>query len=376
MSKKKYPFLDLKTVNEPFAAQINEAVKRVLDSGRYIGGKEVADFEDALAASCGASYCVGVGNGLDALKLILRAYIEMGVMQQGDEVIVPANTYIASVLAVSDNGLVPVFAEADARTMNLDTSRLEEYLSPRTRAVMTVHLYGRTCYDDKLQAFADTHGIKIIEDNAQAIGATTTDGLRCTGSLGDAAGFSFYPTKNIGALGDAGAVTTSDRELANAVRAIANYGSDRTYHNIYCGVNSRLDPIQAAIINVKLPYIDEENALRRRIASIYESEIDNPAVIKPIFTDDFSSVWHQYVVQTVNRDEFRQYLADNGVETAIHYPLAPFDQPCYAKTYQPDRPIARKLAASVVSLPVSRCTSESDAHEIAAIINSYKSAKQ
>lgn len=376
MSKKKYPFLDLKTVNEPFAAQINEAVKRVLDSGRYIGGKEVADFEDALAASCGASYCVGVGNGLDALKLILRAYIEMGVMQQGDEVIVPANTYIASVLAVSDNGLVPVFAEADARTMNLDTSRLEEYLSPRTRAVMTVHLYGRTCYDDKLQAFADTHGIKIIEDNAQAIGATTTDGLRHTGSLGDAAGFSFYPTKNIGALGDAGAVTTLDRELANAVRAIANYGSDRTYHNIYCGVNSRLDPIQAAIINAKLPYIDEENALRRRIASIYESEIDNPAVIKPIFTDDFSSVWHQYVVQTVNRDEFQQYLADNGVETAIHYPLAPFDQPCYAKTYQPDRPIARKLAASVVSLPVSRCTSESDAHEIAAIINSYKSAKQ
>ncbi|MDE6369210.1 MAG: DegT/DnrJ/EryC1/StrS family aminotransferase [Muribaculaceae bacterium] len=375
MSKKKYTFLDLKTVNEPFIAQIDAAIKRVVDSGRYIGGKEVADFETALASSCGASYCVGVGNGLDALKLILRAYIEMGVMQPGDEVIVPANTYIASVLAVSDNGLVPVFAEADAKTLNLDTSRLEEYLSPRTRAVMTVHLYGRTCYDDKLQAFADAHNLKIIEDNAQAIGATTADGLRCTGALGDAAGFSFYPTKNIGALGDAGAVTTSDPQLAKAVRAIANYGSDRTYHNIYCGVNSRLDPIQAAIITAKLPYLHEENALRRRIASIYESDIYNPAVVKPLFADDFSSVWHQYVVRTDNRDEFREFLADNGVETAIHYPLAPFDQPCYANTYQTDRPVARKLAASVVSLPVSRCTSESDAHEIAAIINSYKPAK-
>ena len=351
-------------------------MKRVVDSGRYIGGNEVADFESALAASCGASYCVGVGNGLDALRLILRAYIEMGVMQQGDEVIVPANTYIASVLAVSDNGLVPVFAEADPRTMNLDTSRLEEYLSPRTRAVMTVHLYGRTCYDDKLQTFADAHGLKIIEDNAQAIGATTADGSRRTGALGDAAGFSFYPTKNIGALGDAGAVTTSDPQLAKAVRAIANYGSDRTYHNIYCGVNSRLDPVQAAIVSAKLPYLDQENALRRRIAAIYESEINNPVVTKPLFADDFSSVWHQYVIQTDNRDVFRDFLADNGVETAIHYPLAPFDQPCYSKIYQPDRPVARKLAASVVSLPVSRCTSESDAHEIAAIINSYKPANQ
>ncbi len=375
MSRKKYTFLDLKTVNAPFSDQIFEAVNRVIASGRYVGGKEVADFEAALAESCGASHCVGVANGLDALRLILRAYIEMGVMKPGDEVIVPANTYIASVLAVSDNGLVPVFAEADPRTMNLDTARLEEYLTPRTRAVMTVHLYGRTCYDEKLQTFAEAHHLKIIEDNAQGIGATTDDGLRHTGALGDAAGFSFYPTKNIGALGDAGAVTTSDAELAKAVKAIANYGSDRTYHNIYRGLNSRLDPIQAAIIAAKLPYMDQENALRRKIAAIYESEITNPAVIKPLFADDFSSVWHQYVIQTDRRDEFRAFLTDNGVETAVHYPLAPFDQPCYADTYQPDRPVARKLAATVVSLPVSRCTSESDAHEIAAIINSYKPAK-
>ena len=376
MTDKRYTFLDLKTVNEPFISQINEAVQRVIASGRYIGGKEVSDFEDALAASCGAKYCVGVGNGLDALRLILRAYIETGVMQPGDEVIVPANTYIASVLAVSDNGLVPVFAEADARTMNLDTSRLDEYLTPRTRAVMTVHLYGRTCYDDNLQAFADAHGLKIIEDNAQSIGATTADGRRRTGSLGDAAGFSFYPTKNIGALGDAGAVTTSDASLADAIRALANYGSDRLYHNIYCGVNSRLDPIQAAILSAKLPYTDAENALRRRLASVYNRLIDNQAVIKPLFSDDSSSVWHQYVVQVADRDGFRSYLLDRGVETAIHYPLAPFDQPCYASTYQPERPVARRLAASVVSLPVSRCTSETDAAEIAAIINSYNPAKK
>lgn len=371
MTNKKYTFLDLKAVNEPYFPQIQSAIKRVVESGRYIGGKEVTDFESAMAQLCGASYCVGVANGLDALRLILRAYIELGVMQPGDEVIVPANTFIASVLAVSDCGLRPVFAEPDPATMNLDTSRLDEYLTPRTRAVMTVHLYGRTCYDERLQAFADAHSLKIIEDSAQALGATTADGLRHTGSLGDAAGFSFYPTKNIGALGDAGAVTTSDPDLAAAVRAIANYGSDRQYHNIYKGLNSRLDPVQAAILSAKLPYLDDENSLRRRIAAVYEREIDNPAIVKPLFSDDKRSVWHQYVVQTGCRDRFREYLADRGVETAVHYPLAPFDQPCYADDYRPDCPVARRLAASVVSLPVSRCTSETDAREIAAIINSF-----
>lgn len=370
--KKKYTFLDLKTVNEPFIPMINDAVRRVVDSGRYIGGQEVEKFESSLAESCGTTHCIGVGNGLDALRLILRAYIELGVMSPGDEVIVPGNTFIASVLAISDNGLVPVFAEPDRRTMNLDSGRLSEYLTPRTKAVMTVHLYGRTSFDDTLKTFARDNNLKIIEDNAQAIGATTADGRQKTGSLGDAAAFSFYPTKNIGTLGDAGAVTTDDGDLAAAIRAIANYGSDRQYHNIYRGVNSRLDPIQAAILLVKLPYIDQENDVRRRIARIYEQSITNHAVIKPIFTDDSSSVWHQYVVQVSDRDEFRRYLHDRGVETAVHYPLAPFDQPCYSGIYQPDGPIARQLSATVVSLPVSRCTSESDAHEIADIINSYK----
>lgn len=374
MSWADYIFLDLETVNKPFEKEIDEAVRRVIASGRYIGGPEVAEFERSLAESCGAPYCVGTGNGLDALRLIIRAYIELGEMAPGDEIIVPSNTYIATVLAITDNGLIPVFAEPDPRTMNLDTSRLSEYLSPRTRAIMTVHLYGRTCFDSAMLDFARSNSLKIIEDNAQAIGATTADGSRITGSLGDAAAFSFYPTKNIGALGDAGAVTTSDPRLANAVRAIANYGSDRQYHNIYRGLNSRLDPIQAAILSVKLPYLDRENGLRRDIAAVYEQEIKNPCVIKPLF--DNSSVWHQYVVQVEDRENFRRYLADNSVETAVHYPLAPFDQPCYASVYKPDCPIARKLAESVVSLPVSRCTSVDDACHIADIINTYVQLKK
>lgn len=374
MSWADYIFLDLETVNKPFEKEIGEAVRRVIASGRYIGGPEVAEFERRLAESCGAPYCVGTGNGLDALRLIIRAYIELGEMTPGDEIIVPSNTYIATVLAITDNGLIPVFAEPDPRTMNLDTSRLSEYLSPRTRAIMTVHLYGRTCFDSAMLDFARSNSLKIIEDNAQAIGATTADGSRITGSLGDAAAFSFYPTKNIGALGDAGAVTTSDPRLADAVRAIANYGSDRQYHNIYRGLNSRLDPIQAAILSVKLPYLDRENGLRREIAAVYEQEIKNPCVIKPLF--DNSSVWHQYVVQVEDRENFRRYLADNSVETAVHYPLAPFDQPCYASVYKPDCPIARKLAESVVSLPVSRCTSVDDACHIADIINTYVQLKK
>lgn len=376
MTAPHYPFLDLATVNRPYAAEITEAVTRVANSGRYIGGPEVELFEQELASFAGSRYAVGVSNGLDALRLIFRAYIELGIMSPGDEVIVPANTYIASVLAVTDNALVPVFAEPDPRTMNLDTSRLDEYLTPRTRAVMPVHLYGRTCFDSKLVDFAQANNLKIVEDNAQAIGATATipglGGSNMTGALGHAGAFSFYPTKNVGAIGDAGAVTTDDEDLASAIAALRNYGSDRQYHNIYAGLNCRLDPIQAAVVALKLPYTDHENSLRRDVARVYETKISNPAIIKPLFSDDSTSVWHQYVVQVNDRDNFRSYLANAGVETAIHYPASPFDQPCYVGKYgYIDRPIARRLAQTVVSLPVSRCTSESDALEIADIINSY-----
>lgn len=376
MNGKRYTFLDLGTVNRPYAGALKEAVCRVIDSGRFIGGPEVEAFERSMAALCGTARAVGVSNGLDALRLIFRAYVELGVMRPGDEVIVPGNTFIASVLAVSDCGLVPVFVEPDPLTMDLDTSLVEAAVTPRTRAVMPVHLYGRVCYDATLRDAAARHGLKIVEDSAQAIGALSATpgrgGSRRAGALGDAAAFSFYPTKNIGALGDAGAVTTDDATLADAIRQLANYGSDRQYHNIYKGLNCRLDPMQAAILSAKLPFTDRENDARRRLAAVYEARITNPAVTKPLYTDDGSAVWHQYVVRVDDREAFRSYLADRGVETGVHYPVAPFDQPCYKEFGGLDMPLSRRLAATVVSLPVSACTSEDDAREISEIINSYK----
>ena len=368
---KTYKFLDLAEVNAPVMDAIAEATARVVRSGCYIGGPEVAEFEKMLAEATGTAHAVAVSNGLDALRLIFRAYIELGIMEPGDEVIVPANTYIASILAVTDNGLVPVLVEPNPDTLNLDTSRIEAAVTPRTRAILTVHLYGRTCHDAEMERVAHTYGLKIIEDNAQAIGATDKAG-RPTGSLGDAAGFSFYPTKNIGALGDAGAVTTDDAELAATVRALANYGSDRQYHNIYKGLNCRFDPIQAAVLKVKLPMLAAETARRKALAAVYEARITNPAVGKPLYTADGDMVWHQYVVRVANRDEFRQYLADNGVQTAVHYPTAPHHQPCMADYACLSLPISEKIAREVVSLPVSACTSPDDAAEIAEIINAYK----
>ncbi|MDE5628570.1 MAG: DegT/DnrJ/EryC1/StrS family aminotransferase [Muribaculaceae bacterium] len=373
---KTYPFLNLGTVNEPYKALIKEAVDRVIESGRFIGGPEVAQFEAELAASCGSPYAVGVSNGLDALKLIFRALIECGRLAKGDKVLVPANTYIASILAVTDCGLVPVFVEPDPLTMNMDTQLIERHITPDVKSILTVHLYGRPCYDELMKKAAAEHNLIIVEDNAQAIGAESSvsspAGGRVTGALGTAAAFSFYPTKNIGAIGDAGAITTSDSELANAVRALANYGSDRRYHNIYQGYNCRLDPIQAAILRVKLRHIDEENRRRRQIAHIYSANISNPLVITPDSDETAGNVWHQYVVRTSHRDAFREYLERNGVETDIHYAVPPHKQPCYAEFRNLSLPVTELLADEVVSLPVSACTSPQDAMEIAAIINKFK----
>lgn len=375
---KRYTFLDLATVNAPYSDAIKKATERVIESGRYIGGEEVATFEKNLATLCNAPYAIGVSNGLDALRLIIRAYIELGVMHAGDEIIVPSNTYIASVLAITDNGLVPRFVEPDILTYNLDSSLLERNLSSRTRAIMPVHLYGRVAWDDCIANCAKKFNLKVIEDNAQAIGATAlADGLygsRMTGALGDAGAFSFYPTKNIGALGDAGAVVTHDKALADAITALRNYGSDRQYHNIYAGLNCRLDPMQAAIINVKLPHIKEENGYRQQIADIYEQAIKNQAVTKPIRRIANEQVWHQYTIRVTDRDKLRDHLSSHGVETAIHYPTPPHLQPCYrdsqyAKT---SYPIAERIAAEIISLPITRCTSADDAREIADIINLYK----
>lgn len=373
---KHYTFLDLKTVNEPYRDAMLEAMTRVVDSGWYIGGPEVETFEKKLAEYCGVPYVVGLTNGLDALRLALRGYVELGRLHKGDKVIVPANTYVATVLAITDNGLEPVFVEASDVTMNMDTTRLEEYWQEGVKAIMPVHLYGRVCWDEALRDFVQHHSLLVIEDNAQAIGAVAgCDGLfgtRKSGGLGHAGCFSFYPTKNIGALGDAGALATHDAELAQAVRAIRNYGSLRQYDNIYKGLNCRLDPMKAAQLSVKLPFADMENGLRAKLAGIYDCYIINPLVRKPMFTDDGACVWHQYVVRVDNRDAFRAYLLEHGVETAVHYATPPYRQTCYSEYADIDMPVSDEIARTCVSLPICCCTSVDDAMEIAEIINSYK----
>lgn len=373
----KYPFLDLGTLNRPYAQRLKEAADAVIDSGRYIGGAEVQAFEEELAQATGTAYAVGVSNGLDALRLIFKAYIELGRIAPGDEVIVPANTYIASVLAVTDAGLCPVLVEPDPISMNIDSSRIEAAVTPRTRAILTVHLYGKAAYDETMTQTAQRHGMLIVEDNAQAIGADAAvaapSGSTRTGALGDAAAFSFYPTKNIGALGDAGAVTTDDAALAAAVRALANYGSDRRYHNIYQGYNCRMDPIQAAFLRIKLRDMDTVTAARRRLARIYSESITNPLITKPQHAHPDRDVWHQYVIRTPERDRLAAYLAGNGVGTDIHYATPPHRQPCYSELPGTDSyPITDTIARTVLSIPVSACTSPDDARAISQIINDFR----
>jgi len=372
----KYPFLNLADVNRPYMDEMIEAASRVIRSGRYIGGEEVEAFENRLAEMTGTKYAIGVSNGLDALRLILRAYVELGQMRPGDEVLVPANTYIASVLAISDAGLKPVPVDVDVRTMNLDTTRLEEAITPRTRAIMTVHLYGRVAWDKTLAETARRHGLKVIEDCAQSIGARATypgiNGGVHAGALGDAGAFSFYPTKNVGALGDAGAVTTDAHELAMTVRALANYGSDRRYHNIYCGFNCRLDPIQAAMLNVKLPHTDDENADRFARALAYSRTIRNPLVVTPLMSKEVTdNVWHQYVIRVLDgkRDLMQARLAEAGVGTDIHYATPPHMQPCYEGLVHGSLPVTEALAEEILSLPIGSGTSVKDAADIAEIIN-------
>lgn len=373
----KYPFLDLHKANEPYLDELKAAACRVIDSGRYIGGAEVDALEQDLAELTATPWAIGVSNGLDALRLILRAYIEMGVMSPGDSVIVPANTYIASFLAISDAGLVPVPVDVSPTTMNLDTDLIEAAITPSTRAIMPVHLYGRVCWDEKLAAIARSHNLKIIEDAAQSIGARSPlaglHGSPMAGGLGDAAGFSFYPTKNIGALGDAGAVTTHDPELAKTVRALANYGGDRRYHNIYRGFNCRLDPIQAAMIRVKLAHVKTENADRFARAVAYDNTLSAPQVIKPMLSETLvDNVWHQYVIR-VPADQRRRLidnLAIHGVATDIHYAVPPHLQPCYRDLKLDNSlPVTETLADEIVSLPIGRGTTVKDASDIARIIN-------
>lgn len=372
----KYQFLDLAQANEPYMEQLQEAACNVIKSGRYLHGEQTALLEQEIAGLCEAKYCIAVSNGLDALRLILRAYKELGILHADDHVIVPANTYIASVLAISDNGMTPCLCDARHDTMNMDSSLLENILTPAVKAIMPVHLYGTPCWDEQLMDIAKRYDLKVIEDNAQAIGAKAStpgfNGTFTTGGLGHASAISFYPTKNLGALGDAGAVVTNDEQLAKTVRALANYGSDYRYHNIYLGLNCRIDEIQAAMLRVKLRYLNVENMRRTLAVEAYNKYITNPLVRKPDIFDDMLQIWHQYVIRVKKRDSMRAYLEKNGVMTDIHYATPPHRQPCYRRFQSYRLPVTNEIADQAISLPIGHPITANDAQEIAQIINGFK----
>ena len=347
------PFLELKQVTAAHAEEIHEAVRRVIDSGWYLQGEENAQFEREYSAFIGTQYCVGVANGLDALNWIFRGYLELGRLQPGDEVVVPANTFIATILAITDNGLKPILVEPDIRTLEMDDSLIEQQITPRTKAICIVHLYGRCAYSERIREICDKHGLLLIEDNAQAHGCRTPDGRR-TGSLGDAAGHSFYPGKNLGALGDGGAVTSNDKELASVVRSLANYGSSKKYVFQYCGRNSRLDEIQAAVLRVKLKHLDEDNAHRAMVANYYYDHLAGiPGITLPTRLPDAQNVYHLFPILCDRRDSLQKFLLEHDVKTVIHYPIPPHKQACYKEWNDLSLPITEKIADQELSLPIS-----------------------
>jgi dTDP-4-amino-4,6-dideoxygalactose transaminase len=367
------PFLSLKDVTALHGAEINEAVTRVVNGGWYLQGKENETFEANYAQFIGSKYCIGCANGLDALIWIFRAYIEMGVMQPGDEVIVPANTYIATILAITENGLKPILVEPKLNTLEIDDELIEAAITPKTKALAIVHLYGRNAYTEKIGALCKKYNLKLVEDNAQAHGCKHIDG-RVTGSIGDAAGHSFYPGKNLGALGDGGAVTTNDPELAAAVRALANYGSQKKYVFKYTGRNSRLDEIQAAVLDVKLKYLVEDNAHRKEVAHLYYEGIKNPLVSLPDLLPDEQNAYHLFpiLVAEGKRDALHDYLEQKGVGTVIHYPIAPHKQECYKEWNAMRLPITEQIANEELSLPIGPAITKEEALEVVRLINAFK----
>lgn len=362
-------FLDLQKITQRYSAEIHEAVDRVINSGWYLQGKENERFEADYSAYIGTKYTIGVANGLDALIWIFRAYVEMGVMKPGDEVIVPANTYIASILAITENGLVPVLVEPDIRTYQIDDTRIEEAITSRTKAILIVHLYGQCAYTNRIGDICKKYNLKLVEDNAQAHGCRFQG--QHTGSLGDAAGHSFYPGKNLGALGDAGAVTMNDEELAKTVRALANYGSSRKYVFQYTGRNSRLDEIQAAVLDVKLRHLDEDIALRKEIARYYIENIRHPQIITPQVEDWDANVFHIFPVRCEKRDELQKYLADNDIQTIIHYPIPPHKQECYREWNHCSFPVTEKIHAEELSLPMSPVMTQKEVEEVVRVLNAF-----
>ncbi len=362
------PFLDLGGINARDREALIAAFTRVLDSGWYVLGKEVEAFEAEYAAYCGTRHCIGVGNGLDALVLVLRAWLELGVLKAGDEVIVPANTYIATILAITGNGLTPVLVEPDA-TMNLDAALIEQHVGPRTRAILPVHLYGQTANMTAINAVARKHGLKVLEDSAQAHGAQHA-GV-CAGALGDASGHSFFPSKNFGALGDAGAVTTNDDALAQTLRALRNYGSHKKYENLYTGVNSRLDELQAALLRVKLARLDADNQRRRAIAARYLYEIQHPHITLPVAGDHNEPVWHVFVVRSPAREALQAHLHHAGIGTLIHYPLPPHHQQAYREWRERSYPITEAIHREVLSIPISPVMSDAQVEAVVAACNAW-----
>ncbi len=362
--------LDLQKVTERYGTEIHRAALRVIDSGWYLLGKETEVFEKMYADYIGTDHCIGVANGLDALRIILRGYIELGIMSKGDEIIVPANTFIASIIAITDNRLVPVLVEPNIETYQIDDAKIEAAITSKTKGIMIVHLYGQCAYTDKIANLCTRYGLKLIEDNAQAAGCKLRN--KRTGSLGDAGGHSFYPGKNLGALGDGGAITTNDPLLAETARALANYGSSVKYHFEYRGYNSRLDEIQAAILGVKLLYLDEDNRRRKEIAHYYQKYIVNPEIILPVINDWNAHVFHLFVIRSTRRDELQQFLHDNGIQTLIHYPIPPHKQKAYNELNHHSLPVTEQIHNEVLSLPISQVLTDEEVKIVVRAVNAFR----
>lgn len=358
-------FLDLKKINNRYREEIDSRIKDILDKGWYLQGEENENFTKNFANFCGTKFALGVANGLDALNLIIKAY----GFGNGDEIIVPANTYIATILAISENGCIPILVEPDIKTYNINPDSIEEKITSKTKAIMVVHLYGQAVQMEKIWKIAKKYNLKIIEDSAQAHGAIYQENR--TGNLGDASGFSFYPGKNLGCMGDGGAVTTNDEELFNKIKAIANYGSDRKYHHIYKGVNSRLDEIQAAVLDIKLKHLDSDNNKRREISKYYRENIKNSKIILPETYDEKSHVWHIFAVRTQNRDEFQKYLTEKGIQTIIHYPTPPHKQGAYKEWNNLSFPITEEIHNTILSLPISPVMTDSEIEKVVEVVNEF-----
>ncbi|MBA4695975.1 MAG: DegT/DnrJ/EryC1/StrS family aminotransferase [Legionella sp.] len=371
----KVPFVDLKAINQRDYDEINKGIRNVIESGWYILGNSCGQFESNFSNYCGSKHCIGVGNGLDALILILRAYKELGILADNDEVIVPANTYIASILSICANNLKPILIDANIESYLIDLDHIESAITKKTKALMVVHLYGQITPMQKIWELAKKYGLKIIEDSAQAHGACYQH-IRA-GNLADASGFSFYPGKNLGALGDGGAVTTSDDALAEKIRCLANYGSKIKYNNAVKGINSRLDEIQAAILNVKLARLDDDNQKRRHIAQMYRTKIGNPSLILPnVALEENTHVWHLFVVRVEQRDRFQQYLRSYSIDTLIHYPIPPHKQAAYKSLNAMSFPITEKIHREVISLPISPVQTQEQTEYIIEIINQYQASDE